>query len=433
MPKLNAHLKLKDPKSGEPTLILLKAYYNNQRFVYSTKEFILPQLWDNTTERPTTDKDLIKKAAKEDVLLRENLKEINIQLNRYEDELNKAVQYLVTQELLVTPENLKNLLDNVFRKESKAVKKERGFYHVFDDFLEIGRDKYSERTIKKYRTLLKALKEFEQFAQYPITFENINLQFYDKFNNFLLRRKKPGAKVGLLNDSIGKYFASIKAFMQWSFNRKYHTSQEYKQEEFKVSRTGKNEIVTLTEEEFLKVLNLDLSDNTRLLKVRDLFCFATFVGQRWSDIERFKKEDIKGDWWVFEAYKTKKETRIPFTGWSTPALDILKRYEFSLPIISQQKFNDYLKEVGELAGINSTVKIKRQSGKQEIIIEKPKFEFMSSHMARRTCVTILLGKGVPPTTVMLLTGHTDLGTLMKYENTKEEALKTEFERISLFR
>ena len=53
---------------------------------------------------------------------------------------------------------------------------------------------------------------------------------------------------------------------------------------------------------------------------------------------------------------------------------------------------------------------------------------MTSHMARRSCVTILLQRGVPATTVMKLTGHKDLKTLMRYENTSEgalaEALKT---------
>jgi site-specific recombinase XerD len=56
------------------------------------------------------------------------------------------------------------------------------------------------------------------------------------------------------------------------------------------------------------------------------------------------------------------------------------------------------------------------------VIKKPKYAFMSSHMARRTCVTILLEKGVPPTTVKRLTGHKDLKTLMKYENTGKDAL-----------
>ncbi|MBN2220615.1 MAG: integrase catalytic domain-containing protein [Vallitaleaceae bacterium] len=184
----------------------------------------------------------------------------------------------------------------------------------------------------------------------------------------------------------------------------------------------KNEIVTLSEEELMRFYKKDLSNNPRLERVRDLFCFATFTGQRWSDIENFRKDDVKDGWWVFESYKTKKITKMPLKGFIAPALDILRKYDYELPKISSQKFNDYIKEAGSLAEINETVTIKRLSGNQRIKIKRPKHEFMSSHMARRSCVTILLQRGMPPTTVMKLTGHTDLKTLMKYENTGDDAL-----------
>ena len=78
-----------------------------------------------------------------------------------------------------------------------------------------------------------------------------------------------------------------------------------------------------------------------------------------SDIEGFRKEDVKDGFWIFESYKTKKVMKIPFKGFVAPALDILKKYDYELPSISAQKFNDYIKEVGELAGIDDPVTIKR--------------------------------------------------------------------------
>ncbi len=96
--------------------------------------------------------------------------------------------------------------------------------------------------------------------------------------------------------------------------------------------------------------------------------------------------------------------------------------------MSQQKFNVYLKKVGEEAKINEPVIIKRFSGNEMIEIKKPKYAFMSSHMARRSCITILLQKGIAPTTVMKLSGHSDLKTLMKYENTSQDALVEALEK-----
>jgi len=121
--------------------------------------------------------------------------------------------------------------------------------------------------------------------------------------------------------------------------------------------------------------------------------------------------------------KTKKIITVPFVGRIKPAYDILRKYNFVLPEITAQKFNDYLKEVGAKAKLTRQVRIKRFSGSQKIIIEKALYDFMSSHMARRTCVTHLLEDGVPPTTVMKLTDHQDLKTILKYENTSLKALK----------
>ena len=147
-----------------------------------------------------------------------------------------------------------------------------------------------------------------------------------------------------------------------------------------------------------------------------------FTGQRFSDIMRFSKADLKDNKWTFLSSKTKKKVTVPFNGYIASGLDILKKYNYKLPVISNQKFNDYIKEIGELVGINEPVRIIRFNGKKEIIIEKPKCDFMSSHMGRRTMVTILLSKGVPITLVQKITQHSDIRTLMKYESAGMDSL-----------
>lgn len=117
-------------------------------------------------------------------------------------------------------------------------------------------------------------------------------------------------------------------------------------------------------------------------------------------------------------------------GFAGKALEVLKKHAYVLPKISGVKFNVYIKEVAKLAGIDSPVTLKRYSGKRMIEIKKPKYEFISSHCARRSFVTLLLEKGVPPTTIMKITGHTDLKTLMKYESTSDDAVVDALERIS---
>ncbi len=187
--------------------------------------------------------------------------------------------------------------------------------------------------------------------------------------------------------------------------------------------------MTLTEAELLSLFTLDLSEAMRLERARDLFCFGAFTGQRWSDISNVSKEQIRSGAWDFISTKTKKRIIVPLKGFAASALTILEKYDYQFPIISAQKFNDYIKDAAKLAKIDSEVVIKRYSGREEVEFRAPKWQYVSSHMARRTFVTILLQRGVPATTIMKLTGHRDLRTLLKYENTSVDAAAEALESV----
>jgi len=97
-----------------------------------------------------------------------------------------------------------------------------------------------------------------------------------------------------------------------------------------------------------------------------LFCFGCFTGQRFSDIVNFDKTDFTYNEWNFTSHKTKKITYVPFTGFISQAMLILERNNYRFKPISNQKFNQYLKEVGKLANIDSIVKIIRYSGTKKL-------------------------------------------------------------------
>jgi site-specific recombinase XerD len=283
------------------------------------------------------------------------------------------------------------------------------------EFIESQKAIRKETTLKKYNTFLKIIEK-----DWPeIQFEEINMTFYDKYTGKMLDE-------GLLNDSIAKNVSTVKTFMDWALTRGYHQNLTYKQ--FEAKRVAKHDIITNTEAELQKLSEVEgLSE--RLERVRDLYLFQVYTGQRFSDVQAFRKEDLKCKIWDFVQIKTGKHVQVPLIGWASPAMAILEKYDYKLPQISNQKFNNYIKEVGELAKINATVEIKRKSGARTVVLKKAKWEFMSSHTARRTAVTILLERGMPPTTVMKLTGHTSLRTMQKYENTSVAALMQALEGL----
>jgi integrase len=454
--KVKPKFHLKNTAIDSRSLIMMKYYFRNQRLVYSTGQYINPRYWDERFQipiidrldhvkgelktNPTSDLNIekrtieatIKEARKEYPTFDTDIGNVSTILNRYKDSLARAYQYLELQKEVISSERLKKLLDTEFKKEAITKPKRTDFYERFDEFIEGRKQTNSILTIRKFNTLRKKLQEFEIKERYKITFDSIDLIFYDKFKSYMLKseNKRTDEANGLLDETIAKYISALKTFMQWAMDRRYHSNSDFQHNHFAAKRKAKNEIVSLSEDELTRLYNKDLSNNLRLERVRDLFCFATYTGQRWSDIENFRKEDIKDGYWVFESYKTKKTIKVPFKGFIAPALDILKKYDFELPKISSQKFNDYIKEAGALAEINEIITLKRQSGNQQVEIQKPKYNHISSHTARRSCITILLQKGVPMTTVMKLTGHTDVKTLMKYENTEDGALESALESYS---
>ena len=324
-----------------------------------------------------------------------------------------------------------NLSENSEIKTSSE--SDTDFILRFNEYIESKSNFQAPRSLVIYKQILKELIEFSKSENTILTFKSMDLVFYDKYTKYLLNVQNINANAksekGLMNDTIAKRISNLKTFLKWAHIRRYHSNSDYQQ--FKYSKSQKNEIVSLNELELKKLIKLDLSKNKRLERVRDLFLFGVFTGQRWSDIEAFDKNDIKNNTWKFLAKKTRKDTIIPLEGYCSGALSILNKYESDLPKISAQKFNDYLKEVGKLAEFNEEVIINRFSGNKIIKISKPKYEFMTSHMARRTCVTILLENGVPATTIMKLTGHSDIRVLLKYENTSQDALISALNSINI--
>lgn len=163
-----------------------------------------------------------------------------------------------------------------------------------------------------------------------------------------------------------------------ALERGYHTNEAFRN--FNANRRndkprggGKNDIVVLSEAELERLRTYDFSRNKKLERVRDLFLFACYTAQRWSDITAFRPEQIKDNTWEFTSYKTKDFIRVPLVGWCKGALQILKKYDGNLPNkITQQKFNEYIKEACRIAGINTITRIQRYSGNQLITIECPK-------------------------------------------------------------
>ncbi|MCR5588103.1 MAG: tyrosine-type recombinase/integrase [Bacteroidales bacterium] len=140
----------------------------------------------------------------------------------------------------------------------------------------------------------------------------------------------------------------------------------------------------LTVEEFERIRDMSLPSEY-LRHARDLFVFQTYTGLSYIDLEAFDAtmiREVKGKP-VYAGRRGKTNQEFTFL-LIKPAMEILKRYNMQLPMLSNQKYNNYIKMVAVMAGINKPV---------------------SSHWARHTCATMLLNNGVGMEVVSKVLGH----------------------------
>ena len=167
----------------------------------------------------------------------------------------------------------------------------------------------------------------------------------------------------------------------------------------------------MTEDELAKLYALKIN-NKKLEEVRDLFIFGAWVGLRFSDFSNIKPENIiqiDGDYFIKTiTQKTKELVIIPC---NPVIMEIFEKYADrpnKLPkTISNQKFNDYIKDVCKLAEFNEVGRI---SAKPKDILA----DLVSSHTARRSFATNYYLQGFPTIDLMKITGHRTERSFLKY-------------------
>ena len=159
----------------------------------------------------------------------------------------------------------------------------------------------------------------------------------------------------------------------------------------KISKRTK-EVEYLTSDEIQAIKSK--SFNGRLEKVRDLFLFQCFTGLAYADMANLTKEDFQFNGNQIFIKKCRVKTGISYlTVLIDEAVEIIKKYDFELPVLSNQKYNSYLKEIADLCGIT-----------------KP----MHTHIGRHTFATYMLNKGVSIEVVAKMLGHSNIKQTQHY-------------------
>lgn len=417
--------QLRKPTATTETLILLVYRFGANKLVYSTGESIHPEHWNNETQRAKTD-------FKKDNPLHEITKSINIQLDRYFLKINEILGLWKLQKTEPTIEALKTELDKEFKIMPEPLQEPSpekitlfGFIENYIKTVKFTRTSPPKpiniRTLQKYQTTLTTLKDFSQRKRNgKLDFENIDLEFYQDFVTFLQTPLKVDkiVKYGHTQNTVGKYIKTLKVFLKEATEAGINTNRAFESKKF--SAMSENvEHINLTENELDLLWNYDLSNNKRLEAVRDLFLISCYTGLRFQDFTTLTPENIiEGTKLKIFTRKTGKPVVIPIH-WRVA--ELLAKYENHLPrAISNQKMNDYLKELGELAGINGNIETVKTKGGLRVSQIQKKHELITCHTGRRTFATNLFRAGVPAISIMKFTGHQTEAVFMKYINVSDD-------------
>jgi integrase len=157
-----------------------------------------------------------------------------------------------------------------------------------------------------------------------------------------------------------------------------------------------------------------------------MFLIGCYTGLRFTDFITINRNDISGDRIKIQAHKTKQKQTIPI---HPIVKQIFDKYEFMLPPpISNQKFNEYLKEIAELAGINEPFTTTMTKGGKIHSVTEPKYKFVCTHAARRSFASNAYLRGIDSIVIMAITGHKTETEFLKYVRVSQDEQSDRFKQ-----
>lgn len=402
MAKLNFYLR--DKNSKNYTAVILYFRYSNVTLKYSTGETIEPKYWNEDTQR-----------AKETRLF-PTFAEFNARLNNLTtDVLNEFRKYLNDNEQ--TPPSLDKFRAILDIKLQKKVEEEKvkplDLFSFCEQYLIDCETRLNEKTGKPtkpasilvYKQAIRELKNFKNkfYKNKVLDFAQIDYYFYTQYQKYLINDKQ------FSTNTVGKHIKTLKMFFIEAQAR--GLMPNFYSKRFK-SVSEQTEAIYLNQDEIETIYGLNLANNPRLDRVKDLFVIGCLTGLRFSDFTRIRPENIDGDFIEIETQKTGGAVVIPI---HSIVREILEKYDNNLPkAISNQKMNEYLKEIGQLAQLDDIVSKSYTKAGKKVTRTYLKHELITTHSARRSFASNAYKMGMSAISIMGITGHKSEVQFMKY-------------------
>lgn len=319
------------------------------------------------------------------VIKHEDCIQLNSMLDAYMSNINSFIAELIKNNQPFDFEKLNTFLE----RQTKSV----SFLDFICRRIEERTD-IAESTRKQHRTLLQSLESFGKII-YMDDLTKQNIILYDEW----LHQKD------ITQPTIYNYHKRLKRYIHEAMRFEMLESDPTSGLKFEKGKFEKRKY--LTEEELRKVEKCPINSES-INRVRDLFLFQCYTGLAYVDLFKFNFEkdvEKRGEKYVI-ADRRLKTNEDYFIVLLTPALKILEKYNFELPVISNQKYNVMLKVLAQYAGIEKNI---------------------TTHMARHTFAVFALNNGVQIEVVSKMLGHTNIKTTQLYAKVLNKEVEKGFD------
>jgi site-specific recombinase XerD len=388
---------LKKPRNHKrgPVPIYLRLTVNGHRAEVATARAVEPDRWNSESGRATGNK--------------EETRNLNSFLDNLQFRVFEAQRVLIQRGDEITAESLKNTLQGKAQKGHMLIEVFKEHNRKMAALID---KEFAPGTLERYETSLRHTQEFINY-QYGITdieIKKIDNSFIYEYDFYLRSIRK------CANNSAVKYLSNFGKIIRVCLSNGWITADPFSNYKGRIKTIHR---VFLSFEELQRMADKKFGSE-RLTQVRDLFLFCCFTGLAYADIKKLRNDQIEtgvdGEKWVFTSrQKTDSRSAIPLM---PQALQLIEKYRqhplcvkmnMPLPVPSNQKMNDYLKEIASLCEINKT---------------------LTSHIARHTfATTITLSNGVPIESVSKMLGHSSLKQTQHYARVLDNKVSEDMQAL----
>jgi integrase len=396
-------------KEKAPLVLRLLFRFNNKDFVFGakTKLELSKHYWTNlhSLKRP------------KDIEVANKQREIHNELNNIENHILEAFKEVNPS--VLTKEWLQLQIDLYYNPVQQHKEIPTDLISYIDFYIEYRKHEIKPTSIKKYYVIKHKLERMQTDRKRPILIKEVNDSFKNEFVSYQKNK-------GYAQNTIQRELVFIKTFCKHARFIGLETNPQL--DSIKIER-AKAEKIYLTFDE-LEAIERKEFDNDYLDNARDWLIISCYTGQRVSDFLRFTPEMIRMEngkrLLEFTQKKTDKLMTVPV---HKKVLEILEKREGDFPRqISDQRYNDYIKEVCKLTGLKSKIQGGKQietiNGIRKVSGVYPKYELVTSHIGRRSFATNFYGK-IPTTYLIYITGHSSESMFLNYigKSNKDLALE----------